>query len=101
MDFAYSYSDDPLAERLFPGHVHRGLFDIFKQIQAEVVQASGGFVGWSCVWDWGGEEQEDHHHDDRDRNHNATQHHTHRSQKTCDIIFCTHTTRNRDRRRGA
>jgi len=24
MDFEYSYSTDPLAEKLFPGHVHSG-----------------------------------------------------------------------------
>lgn len=51
MDFKYSYSKDPLAAKLFPGHVHSGLFDIFKQTYAEVEKVGscpchGGYV---CV----------------------------------------------------
>ncbi|KAM3568426.1 hypothetical protein VYU27_009449 [Nannochloropsis oceanica] len=38
MDFEYSYSTDPLAEKLFPGHVHSGIFKMFNLIQEEVIQ---------------------------------------------------------------
>jgi hypothetical protein len=36
----YQYSSDPLAEHLFPGKVHSGVFDIFKMTYAEIEQAS-------------------------------------------------------------
>lgn len=48
MDYHYSYSTDPLAAEIFPGHVHAGLFDIYKMIHSEVQKARDVWDGWNA-----------------------------------------------------
>lgn len=41
LDYKYAYSTDPLAAKIFPaGHVHEGLFEMFKMVYADLEKAS-------------------------------------------------------------
>lgn len=58
LDYKYSYSTDPLAAKVFPnGHVHDGLFQMFKMVYADLEKVSLGCLclsrgpsGFVVVW---------------------------------------------------